>query len=140
MIFEIHAEKNASDKKIFYYDNMLNVLKDSEGTIYQYSERPIETRPDYTPFDKNNPLKKSKVITHLKIQMGLSCNYSCDYCSQKFVERPPETSRKDIEAFMEMLDVLEFDESKGLKIEFWGGEPFVYWKTMKPLEIGRAHV
>ena len=45
----------------------------------------------YKSFDKNNPLKKSKLITHLKIQMGLSCNYSCDYCSQKFVERMPET-------------------------------------------------
>jgi hypothetical protein len=31
------------------------------------------------------------------------------------------------------LDNLEFSEEKGLKIEFWGGEPFVYWKTFKPL-------
>jgi uncharacterized protein len=49
------------------------------------------------------------------------------------VERPPETTKKDIDAFLAKLDVLEFDESKGLKIEFWGGEPFVYWKTLKPL-------
>ena len=66
----------------------------------------------------NNPLKKSKDISTLKIQLGLSCNYSCEYCSQRFVERPPETNRKDIDAFMEMLDNLEFDEEKGLLVEF----------------------
>jgi uncharacterized protein len=87
----------------------------------------------YKSFDKNSPLKKSKQINHLKIQLGLSCNYSCDYCSQKFVERAPETSKKDIDAFMAKLDVLQFNESDGLKIEFWGGEPLVYWKTLKPL-------
>jgi uncharacterized protein len=65
--------------------------------------------------------------------MGLSCNYSCDYCSQKFVDRPKETSKKDIDNFMELFNQLEFNEQTGLKIEFWGGEPFVYWKTMKPL-------
>ena len=135
MIFEIHAEKSATDKKIFYYDNMLNMLKDSDGNVLEYPKNSYK-KPDnkeYKSFDKNNPLKKSKLITHLKIQMGLSCNYSCDYCSQKFVERPKETSKKDIDAFLEKLEVLEFDEKSGLKVEFWGGEPFVYWKTMKPL-------
>jgi len=32
-----------------------------------------------------------------------------------------------------MMDSLEFDEESGLKIEFWGGEPLVYWKTLRPL-------
>jgi uncharacterized protein len=133
MIFEIHAERSADDKKIFYYDNMTNVLKDADDNVFQYPQIPKQNGKEFVAFDKNNPLKKSKLIKHLKIQMGLSCNYSCDYCSQKFVERAPETSKKDIDAFLEKLEVLEFDENEGLKIEFWGGEPFVYWKTMKPL-------
>ena len=133
MLFEIHAEKNANDKKIFYYDNMTNVLKDETGFVFEYPQTQQQNSKPFVAFDKNNPLKKSKLITHIKIQMGLSCNYSCDYCSQKFVERPKETSKKDIDAFLEKLEVLEFNEEQGLKVEFWGGEPFVYWKTMKPL-------
>lgn len=135
MIFEIHAERSATDKQVFYYDNQTNVLKDSFDNIYQYPQQPLPNpdRKEYISFDKHTPLKKSREIQLLKIQMGLSCNYSCDYCSQKFVERAPETSKKDIDAFLEKLDVLEFNEQKGLKIEFWGGEPFVYWKTFKPL-------
>ena len=138
MLFEIHAERSAEDKKIFYYDNVTNELSGADGTEFKFYDNPNQPKftlqmEEYKPFDKDHPLKKSKLITHLKIQLGLSCNYSCDYCSQKFVERAPETSKKDIDAFMDKLDVLEFDERSGLRIEMWGGEPLVYWKTMKPL-------
>ena len=134
MIFEIHAEKNKDDKKVFYYDNMENILKSEDGVVYEFSD--IQT-PDFVPysaFDKDHPLKKSKLVTQLKIQLGLSCNYTCDYCSQKFVERPDtETNFKDIDDFLQKINVLEFSEEKGLRVEFWGGEPLVYWKTLKPL-------
>jgi uncharacterized protein len=134
MIFEILAERNINDKKTFYYDNQSNTLKDSDGVVIEYSESIKQNNSkEYKSFDKNTPLKKSRKVTTVKIQMGLSCNYSCDYCSQKFVERAPETSQKDIQNFMELFNQLEFDEKSGLKVEFWGGEPFVYWKTMKPL-------
>ena len=133
MLFEIHAERNANDKKIFYYDNLTNRLTDADGKVFEYPKIVKTEREEYKSFDKNRPLKKSRHIQLLKIQLGLSCNYSCDYCSQKFVERAPETSKKDIDAFLEKLEVLEFKEEHGLKVEFWGGEPFVYWKTLRPL-------
>jgi len=135
MLFEIHAERSTDDKRIFYYDNQANTLKDEQGNLYEYPKGSykIEGLEPYIPFDRNRPLKKSRGIQLLKIQLGLSCNYTCDYCSQKFVERAPETSKKDIDAFLAKLDVLEFSEEDGLKVEFWGGEPFVYWKTFKPL-------
>jgi uncharacterized protein len=136
MIFEIHAERiGDNDKKIFFYDNETNTLKTEDNVVIEYPKENIKQQDlkESLPFDKNNPIKKSKDITLLKIQLGLSCNYSCDYCSQKFVERAPETNKKDIDAFLEKLDVLNFSEENGLKIEFWGGEPFVYWKTLKPL-------
>lgn len=134
MIFEIVAERNAGDRETFFYDNITNTLKDSKGFVYEYPNGQYqEQRPKVIPFSKDQPLKKSKTVRLLKIQLGLSCNYTCDYCSQKFVERAPETNKKDIDAFLAKLDNLEFDEQLGLKIEFWGGEPLVYWKTLKPL-------
>jgi len=140
MIFEILAERygtGVTDQKTFFYDNEKNILSDETGYIWEYpntyaNSTFIQDVP-YKPFDKNNPLKKSKDVRTVKIQMGLSCNYSCDYCSQKFVERPRETNAKDIENFMELFNNLNFSEDRGLRVEFWGGEPFVYWKTMKPL-------
>lgn len=135
MIFEILAGKreNTEDRKKFFYDNEKNILSDETGFIWEYP-RPMEHKMPITkPFSKHDPLKKSRKIKTIKIQLGLSCNYTCDYCSQRFVERPPETSKKDIDNFMAQLDGLEFSEEDGLRIEFWGGEPLVYWKTLKPL-------
>jgi uncharacterized protein len=137
MKFKIIAELLHSDAedKVFYYDNESNVISDETGFVWEYPEqsRKLGDLVESVPFSKDDPLKKSKLITTMKIQLGLSCNYSCDYCSQRYVERPPETSKKDIDAFMAQLETLEFSEEKGLRVEFWGGEPFVYWKTLKPL-------
>lgn len=135
MKFEIYAKRPEDETpSLFFYDNMSNVLSKEDGTIYKFTETYIpENLKPYKNFNIDTPLTKSKAIDHLKIQLGLSCNYSCDYCSQKFVERQPETSKKDIDAFLEKLDVLEFNEQSGLHVEFWGGEPLVYWKTLKPL-------
>jgi uncharacterized protein len=134
LLFEIHAEKNALDKKVFLYDNETNVLKDLDGNEFKFPDMDKQPeQPLATKFSKYTPLHKSNHIVLLKIQMGLGCNYTCDYCSQKFVERPESTSHKDVDSFLRKLEVLEFSEEHGLKVEFWGGEPLVYWKTLKPL-------
>ena len=134
MIFEIYALQGEI-KQTFYYDNIENILSDKDGNIFEYPENSFtpESRQEFIQFSPNLPLKKSKKINILKIQLGLSCNYSCTYCSQRFVAKPEETNKGYIEQFMSMLDNIEFNEKEGLKIELWGGEPFVYWKTMKPL-------
>jgi uncharacterized protein len=135
MLFEITAQKETGEQQNFLYDNQTNTLSGENGMIFEYTENTNATPigNPVVPFDKNNPLKKSRDVQLLKIQLGLSCNYTCDYCSQKFVERAPETSKKDIDAYLAKLDNFNFDETRGLKVEFWGGEPFVYWKTLKPL-------
>jgi len=138
MLFKISAAKNDNDKRVFVYDNEANILTDDTGYVYQYNsdDEPLfdyYPTTESLPFSKDQPLKKSRSIKKIKIQLGLSCNYSCDYCSQRFVERPNETTKKDIDDFMEQLSNLDFNEEIGLKIEMWGGEPMVYWKTLVPL-------
>jgi uncharacterized protein len=131
MIFNIRAQNSEGHAQTFLYDNMINRLTDQNGLIFNNGST-SKGKP-YIPFSKDLPLRKSKNIRVLKIQLGLSCNYSCDYCSQRFVERAPETSKKHIDAFLTKLESLNFSEENGLQIEFWGGEPLVYWKTLKPL-------
>jgi uncharacterized protein len=71
----------------------------------------------------------------VKIQMGLSCNYSCEYCSQRFVPHADDASLALVDEFITSLTSWFQPPDGGLerKIEFWGGEPFVYAKTFKPL-------
>jgi uncharacterized protein len=67
----------------------------------------------------------------LKIQLGLLCNYECSYCNQRFVKHADQTNHDHIEPFLDMLNKVD---TLGIqRIEFWGGEPLVYWKILKPL-------
>lgn len=131
MKFKLVCENLGGDKATLFYDNEINELSTEDGFIFETGNQFI-TKP-YINFSPDNPIKKSKNIRVLKVQLGLSCNYSCDYCSQRFVAHAEETNKQDIESFLKKLDNLEFSEEQGLKIEMWGGEPFVYWKTMEPL-------
>lgn len=78
----------------------------------------------------DNPAQKVSP-KKLKISLGLSCNYECEYCSQRFVPRAAETNPGEVESFVTGLDAWVKEEPE--QIEFWGGEPFVYIKTMRPL-------
>ena len=133
MLFKIKAVKDSVTRS-FLYDNERNILTTENGFVFENKQiANFDSMNESLPFSPTNPLKKSRNVTTLKIQLGLSCNYSCEYCSQRFVERAEETNFKDIEDFLEKINHLNFNEQDGLKVEFWGGEPFVYWKTLKPL-------
>ena len=81
---------------------------------------------------KDKPLGKSRAPRILKIQLGLSCNYGCSYCSQAFQIADATVSKlADVEHFLTQLDGWITDAPE--KIELWGGEPFLYWSKVKRL-------
>lgn len=116
----------------FVYDNMTSEIFDEEGKLI-FEKPEVNKYPENLKFpivSRETPGTKKKIKT-LKIQLGLSCNYSCDYCSQRFVPHADETSSKHVDKFIKNLDLWLKDPPK--KVEFWGGEPLVYFKTLKPL-------
>lgn len=133
--FEItahHPVKNDTRKII--YDSSVSTLKWENGS-------------DVVDFPKSLAIKKPKSqikiqngkrdLSTIKIQLGLSCNFECDYCNQRFVPHADSTNPDDVTPFVENMPTWYKGGSDGLgsgtKFEFWGGEPLVYWKTMKPL-------
>lgn len=113
----------------FHYDNATSELtRESGEPVVQAVE--VAKRADGPAVSRQTPLGKTSPRV-LKISLGLSCNYACEYCSQRFVARNDETNPEDVTGFMASLDswVLSPPEA----IEFWGGEPLVYIKTMRPL-------
>lgn len=80
---------------------------------------------------RDDPATKTNAPKTLKISLGLSCNYECSYCSQRFVPHAGETNKDDIGPFLAQLG--GWMTSAPERVEFWGGEPLVYWKTLKPL-------
>lgn len=120
---------------------IVKYLYDNETSeIFDHDLNPVQVKPiiekDY--LDVANSKKTSELtpvgksnIKKLKIQLGLSCNYSCEYCSQRFVPNIDHSNTKHIDSFLDQLDTWLPEAPQ--EIEFWGGEPFVYWKILKPL-------
>lgn len=85
------------------------------------------TDNDQIPFSPENPVKGKRHPRILKIQLGLGCNYSCKYCSQGG-QKEEGASTVDADNFD-----LDWCVSFPDKIEFWGGEPLLYWKKLQAL-------
>ena len=96
-----------------------------------------EWQPFWHAHHPTNPAGKSRDIRHLKLQLGLKCNYACQYCSQAHQPHDLDGHPSDVGPFMDQLQGWfaggADGRGSGVKIEFWGGEPFVYWKLLKPL-------
>lgn len=125
-----HAQTGQS--RTLYYDNETSALVDDTGrsVVASMSIDPSSSSSPAPVTSRETPLGKTSPRV-LKISLGLSCNYSCEYCSQRFVPRAEETNPESIVWFMSGLDLWVTTPPE--RIEFWGGEPFVYIKTMRPL-------
>jgi len=120
------------EKKQIVYDSSFSTLKWKSGEPVLAN---VKIQPDVVTPAKINHGKKSLGI--IKIQLGLSCNFECEYCSQRFVPHADSTDPDDVQPFVDGMDKWFEGGSDGFgagtHFEFWGGEPFVYWKTFKPL-------
>ena len=134
-ILLIKTVKPVTNEQVdFYYDNQNSIIYDKDMNKIVYDE---SIKSEYTPVFATSivtPATKSNDIKVLKIQLGLSCNYECSYCNQRFVPHADETTKDDVQPFLDSMD--SWIKSDEFKVEFWGGEPFVYWKTLKPLAEG----
>lgn len=133
-------------KQVLVYDPMTSEMyweESGEKPSLQYISKGLEYQISskvWTPAKVTNPHnpdlhgKKSNKPTTLKITMGLKCNYACSYCNQAHQPHDPVGGPEDAEELIEkMKKNFAFGTYDRFRLEFWGGEPMVYWKTLKPL-------
>jgi uncharacterized protein len=130
--FLIYTKKSNNldeDGDVLVYDNMKSSL-----TYFATGDSVVEVEPkEYesaTQVSFENPGKKTTPRV-LKIQLGLSCNYACEYCNQRFVPHADAGTPGQVEEFVSGMD--HWVKEPPERIEFWGGEPLVYIKTLMPL-------
>lgn len=126
--FEIKLEDGS---ELFYFTDP-SLLCDKVGAkvdlskfAYSYVQAPFPDKQ--IAFSPENPVVGKDAPRLLKIQLGLGCNYSCSYCSQGG-QKEESTSTADAENFS-----LDWVEGTPDKVEFWGGEPMLYWKKLVTL-------
>ena len=126
-------DRDGSDHKMLY-NSYTSELR-GDHIIPSDNKKPLEDWTIPLKVQKSNPenhLGKVKTPKTMKIQMGLACNYSCNYCNQAFeIAKATVSKLSDVEKFLTQLDT--WLEEAPEVIELWGGEPFVYWAKMKRL-------
>lgn len=133
MKLRLNVREHDGKRDSWLYDNVTNELWGPDGELVDLSDD--ERVKKYLGKGRRNGAiadNKSRDLWDLRIQLGLKCNMHCRYCAQS--DRILETlcwGPKDVPAFLEKL------KAGGIRvhgvIEFWGGEPFVYWKTIEKL-------
>ena len=115
-----------------YYEIDSNTLYNNEG---EKLSMPPEQSPEW--YDSVQHLhgttKKINRPVALRILFGHACNYDCSYCMQKDIGNPNERGKnmfleKFIQQVKDNLDLADLE-----RVELWGGEPFLYWKDIKPV-------
>lgn len=125
----------------------LNVIKQGQPLVYTYDSADSTVYdqhgncligkyidpPQIKPFtSQHNPNFKSKKLNELEISLGFNCNFKCKYCGQLNLKHIVHSARpSDVDDFLDILNKSGIEEPNC--VQFWGGEPLVYWKTLRQL-------
>lgn len=132
-MFILHMSDREGENHVLKYDPHTSTLIREDGqAVVAPGEGILQNWEEVVPVSKDKPGKKSNAPKRLKIQLGLACNYSCSYCLQGHqIAKAAATSTKDVMRFLDGLD--DWLVGSPERIEFWGGEPFLYWKKIEVL-------
>ena len=129
--YVLHCRTASGEAVRYRYNPHTSELLDEDGT-------PVVDEPTPRTFDPAKrvspaePGRKSSAPGTLKIQLGLKCNYSCSYCNQaSHVGSESVTRTIEADRFLAGLDA--WLTGTPARIEFWGGEPFLYFAKLKKL-------
>lgn len=79
----------------------------------------------------NENVYSPEKIQVLEISLGLRCNYECKHCFQTKERESNDYVEGNPDMVEPLIDKLRNANLFNLcKIDLWGGEPFVYWKTL----------
>ena len=133
MRLKLNCRTHDGKAEVWHYDNVTNTIWD--GTCAEVDLSKDERLRAYLSGGFQDSAEryaanKDKQICTLRIQLGLKCNMHCRYCAQEH-DKDREgwvSSPKDVPGFVEKLKASGIEVSGA--IQLWGGEPFVYWKTL----------
>lgn len=115
----------------------LGALNDSEGTYKVLKFPDYECKSDELCSKVRNQLGKDckhsttrfRTPKNLRILLGNACNFRCSYCGQKH-DPLKHISKGKLLEFLSILDRTISYEKLQL-VQFWGGEPLLYWDAIK---------
>ncbi|MDD9876524.1 MAG: radical SAM protein [Magnetovibrio sp.] len=139
-LFDLHLETPDSATFTLAYDTGTSEIAGAalDYAVFGVTPSPPRAWPAVAAVSPDCPGRKTAAARVIKISLGLACNRACGYCSQGSERAHTGATRPgDAPAFIAGLadwwDGGEDGRGGGTRFEFWGGEPLVYWKTLKYL-------
>ncbi len=130
-VYTLHCRGAAGEEVRYFYNPHTSDLLDEDGAPVLEGAA-ARAFPDAQRVSPANPGRKSSAPATLKIQLGLRCNYSCSYCNQaSHVGSEAVTKTSEADVFLAGLE--RWLTGAPRRIEFWGGEPFLYFAKLKKL-------
>ena len=131
VVYTLHCRSDSGVPYKFFYNPHSSEFVDEDGRAL-IADAQQRTFPEISRIGPETPGLKSRSPYSLKIQLGLQCNYSCSYCNQASeIEAATVTRTADVDRFLPELDSAL--QGAPEEIEFWGGEPFLYFAKLKRL-------
>ena len=130
MKFQLKCLRN-NQIEYWTYDNVKNVVYDPQGEDRLKQFKCKEYKRYYPCNGEDTKFEFEDYVTDFYIVLGLKCNFHCKYCHQTDLPRSwvEEATPAKIDQLIDLI------KQSGLRIDknllFWGGEPLVYWKTLK---------
>lgn len=135
-MFLLHLERRDGTPLILHYDPQASTLTAPNGrrlSLLGLAEPP----PPFAEASRVSPTMPGRKSTRprmAKIALGLGCNMACAYCSQHDERAGASAAPSgEVGAFLAGLP------HWATEVRVWrlfGGEPFVYWRRLKPLVEG----
>lgn len=95
------------------------------GILVNSSEQELQEMAGF--FDR---LNKTRTVFTATIVLTLDCNLDCVYCYEHNVKTKQHIARTSIDAFVDYVTSLDFQRTKEVTIDFYGGEPLLAVDTI----------
>ena len=134
--FRITSRRSDGVVQTHVYDNQTQDIVTETGEVVDLLHDPRCKNMVYVdkPLKPSKPNQYKKEFNELRIQLGMNCNFHCRYCieghnndnqkKESVISLPPKQSAENL------VNLLVKNDIRPNRVVFWGGEPFVYWKTV----------
>lgn len=127
MIFKLKVRKEDQTDSILYFDSVRFCFYDDRKKLLEDYRLPRNL------FQQINQQTDWNHIKSLTIVLGSKCNFNCDYCLEERENSYVHDFKiRDVDPFVSKIKN-NLNTSEITDVEFFGGEPLVYWKPLKKL-------
>lgn len=126
---------------VYFYDEQLGIIYNEDRIVINSSYNTKvgdDVQRYFTSRDSMNFNYNVENIQFIRISLGTACNYRCKYCLESQHDKHP--IKVSVESIVNNIIKSRIRIDLVKRIDFWGGEPLLYWNDIKLLVTKLEHI